>query len=354
MLLTDFRSANFESAQNELLESLSREGYCFVESGGSSEVLHILLSELSKFFQSASAEEKNQLQTYRSGFLRGYFPPLDPEGGKLERRKERFVFGGENNLFPGRYPHLKQAFNQLYLRHVRPIADTVYGSLQAYLESVNPDWAKRFQQFFLNPYSGEFEPSVLTYAMHYPAVRNAEKFLNQDHTVTISDPHVDMTTFTILPRGTGGATKMFDKSGKIIPIYDTSLSHDAMLIFVGKTLENLLEGIPYRNRNGTFPFRAFRHTVMNTPEEVAKHRDVIGYFFNGNLYRRYSRVRNAEEFGSIFIDRRPSAMQRAEPLRGMELTVRDRQYLTEQLFYSDVSPNAAMPPITLKQFKNVN
>src|SRR5436190_2487863 len=306
MLLADFRGANIESARNDLLEALSRDSFCFVESGGSSESLLILLSELSRFFRSASGEEKAQLQAYRSGFLRGYFPPFEPDGGKLERRKERFVFGGDNNLFPGRYPQLKHAFNNLYVKHVRPIADAVSLSLHAYLESANADWAKRFQQFFLNPYSGEFEPSVLTYAMHYPAVSNAEKFMNGDHTVTISDPHVDMTTFTILPRGTGGVTKMFDKSGKIIPIYDDSISPDAMLIFVGKTLEKLFEGIPYRNRNGSFTFRAFRHTVMNTAEEVAKDRDVIGYFYNGNLYRRYSCVRSAEEFGSIFIDRRPS------------------------------------------------
>ena len=46
-------------------------------------------------------------------------------------------------------------------------------------------------------------------------------------------------------------------------------------------------------------------------------------------------------------------MKRLEPLAGSELTVKDRQYLTERLFFSD-SPNAASPPVTLKQFRSVN
>lgn len=147
---------------------------------------------------------------------------------------------------------------------------------------------------------------------------------------------------------------MFDECGRIVPIYDSSTPPDAILVFVGKTLERLLEGIPFRNENGSFAFKALRHTVRNTPEEVSRDRDVIGFFFNGNLSRRYIAVANGEPFGTMFIDRRPLAMKELEPLSGAELTVRDRQYLTEQLFFSDTSPNAASPPITLKQFRKVN
>jgi hypothetical protein len=163
-----------------------------------------------------------------------------------------------------------------------------------------------------------------------------------------------MTTFTILPRGTGGATKMFDRCGETIPIYDSSIPPDAILVFVGKTLEMLLEGIPYEGDNGLFPFRAFRHTVTNTPEEVLRDRDVVGYFFNGNVNSRYIAVASGEPFGSIFVDRRPSALKQLEPLSGTELTVKDRQYLTEKLFFSDTSPNAAAPPVTLEQFRRIN
>jgi hypothetical protein len=288
------------------------------------------------------------------GSLRGYFPPIEPDSRKLERRKERYVFGGRNNLFPAGYPLLECAYNELYTSHIRRIADVVYMSLHAYLHETDSHLAKNFQQFFLDPCSGEFEPAVLSYAMHYPPLGNPEEFLNSDRTVTISDPHVDMTTFTILPKGTSGATKMFDKSGKVIPIYDSSIPCDAILVFVGKTLERLLEGISFKNKNGSFSFRAFRHTVRNTAEEVLKDRDVVGYFFNGNLNRRYITATNAEPFGSMFIDRRPLAMKQDEPLSGAELTVKDRQYLTEQLFFSDSSPNSASPPVTLKQFRRAN
>ncbi len=349
--LSDFRCATRRLAQNELLEALGREGFCFVVSDDSSQALHVLLSELSRFFGSATDQEKSGLEVFRSGFCRGYFSPLEPDSRKLERRKERYVFSDRSNLFPGNYPLLEHAYNKLYSRHIKRIADIVNTSLHAYLEETNSQWAKNFRRFFLDPHSGELEPSVLSYAMHYPPLENLEEFLNPDQTITISEPHVDMTTFTILPKGTSGATKMFDKAGEVIPIYDSSVPPDAILVFVGKTLEKLLEGIPFRNRNGSFPFMAFRHTVMNTPEEVMKGRDVVGYFFNGNLSRPYVTVANAEPFGSMFIDRRPLAMKQHEPLSGEELTVKDRQYLTEQLFFSDTSPNSASPPITLKQFR---
>jgi len=339
---------------DELLQALSRDGFCFIESVDSSLVLHPLLSELSRFFRSASDQEKNELKAYRRGLLRGYFPPLEPDSRALERRKERFVFGDKDNLFPRNYPLLEHAYNELYARHIKRIADVIYASVHAYLEQTDPQWAKNFKQFFLDPTSGDFEPGVLSYAMHYPPLTNPEEFLNPDHTVTISDPHVDMTTFTILPRGTSGATKMFDKSGKIVPIYDLSIPGDAILVFLGKTLEKLLEGIPFRNRNGAFPFKAFRHTVRNTPEEVLKDRDVVGYFFNGNPGRQYLTVARAEPFGSMFVDRRPVALRQLEPLSAAQITVKDRQYLTEKLFFSDTSPNSTSPPITLEQFRRVN
>jgi hypothetical protein len=190
--------------------------------------------------------------------------------------------------------------------------------------------------------------------MHYLALENPHEFLNADQTVTISDPHVDMSTFTVLPRGTSGATKMFDDTGRIVSIYDDSVPPDAIVVFVGKTLETLLEGIPFTSEHGTFPFRAFRHTVMNTPSEVPHDRDVVGYFFNGNAARQYIAAANAMPFGSMFIDRRPLAMKRLEPLSGAELTVKDRQYLTERLFFSDNSPNSASPPVTLHRYRNVN
>ena len=349
--LSDFGYATKRRAQSELLEALGRDGFCFVESDDSSQDLHVLLSELSRFFGSATDQEKSGLEMFRSGLCRGYFPPLEQNSRKLERRKERYVFSDRGNLFPGNYPLLEHAYDKLYSRHIKRIADIVNTSLHAYLEETNSQWAKSFRQFFLDPYSGKLEPSVLSYAMHYPPLENFDEFLNPDQTITISEPHVDITTFTILPRGTSGATKMFDKAGEVIPIYDSSVPPDAILVFVGKTLEKLLEGIPFRNRNGSFPFMAFRHTVMNTPEEVMKGRDVVGYFFNGNLSRPYITAANAEPFGSMFIDRRPLAMKQHEPLSGDELTVKDRQYLTEQLFFSDTSPNSASPRITLKQFR---
>jgi isopenicillin N synthase-like dioxygenase len=352
--LSDLICARKHSAQNDLLEALSREGFCFIESDDCSQLLDALLSELSSFFRSASDQEKNRLKAYLYGSLRGYLPPLDPDSPKLERRKERFVFGNNNNLYPDNYPLLAHAYDEFYTSHIKRIADVVYASLNAYLEKTDSRWAKNFQQFLVDPYSGEFEPAVLSYAMHYPPLTNPEEFLNPDQTVTTSDPHVDMTTFTILPRGTSGATRMFDRSGRIIPIYDSSTPPNAILVFVGKTLERLLEGIPFRNKNGSFPFKAFRHTVRNTLQEVLKDRDVIGFFFNGHVGRRYITVASAEPFGSMFIDRRPLAMRQLEPLSGAELTVGDRQYLTEQLFFSDTSPNAASPPITLKQFRRVN
>jgi isopenicillin N synthase-like dioxygenase len=351
--LSDFDHES-KPARNELLEALSRDGFCFVESGGSSEVVHALLSELSAFFGSAGAQEKLRLEAYRTGLLRGYFPPLEPDGRQLERRKERLVFGTRDNIFPAAHPLLKHTYNELYAKHIKRIADIVYMSLRAYLEETDSQCAKNFEQFCLDPFSGELEPSVLSYAMHYPPLKNPEEFLNPDQTVTISEPHVDMTTFTILPRGTTGSTKMFDESGKAIPIYDTSVPLNAILVFVGKTLERLLEGIPFRNKNGSFPFKAFRHTVRNSPEEVSKDRDVVGYFFNGNSNRRYLSVLDGEPFGSMFVDRRPSYMKELEPLSGAELTVRDRQYLTEKLFFSDTSPNSASPPITLKRFRSVD
>jgi hypothetical protein len=286
--------------------------------------------------------------------LRGYFPPLEPDSRQLERRKERLVFGTQDNIFPAAHPLLKHTYHELYTNHIKRIADIVYTSLYAYLEETIARYAKNFEQFFLDPVSGELEPSVLSYAMHYPSLKNPEEFLNPDQTVTISDPHVDMTTFTILPRGTAGSTKMFDESGEIIPIYDSAVPPHAILVFVGKTLERLLEGVPFRNKNGSFPFKAFRHTVRNTPEEVLKDRDVVGYFFNGNPSRRYLAVVNGEPFGSMFVDRRPLSMKELEPLAGAELTVRDRQYLTEKLFFSDTSPNSASPPITLRRFRSVN
>ena len=349
--LKDFGS---QFAQTRLLQALSKDGFCFIESGGSSHVLPSLLSELSSFFRSADDQEKNRLQAYRAGFLRGHFPPLEPCGRSLERRKERYVFGNKNNLFPENRPLLKHAYDELFTRHIKLIGDIVYASLHAYLEETHSPWAQAFQQFFLDPHSGEVEPGVLSYAMHYPPLNNPEEFLNPDQTVTISDPHVDMTTFTILPRGTGGATRMFDETGRTISIYDSSIPPDAILVFLGKTLERLLEGIPFKDKTGCFPFRAFRHTVRNTPEEVSKDRDVVGYFFNGNPARKYTTVANAEPFGSMFVDRRPAALKQLEPLCGTELTVKDRQYLTERLFFSETSPNSASPPITLEQFRRVN
>src|SRR6185295_18084435 len=260
--LSDFSNKKKQVARNELLEALSRDGFCFVDSKESSQALHALLSELSRFFGTAGTQEKQQLKAYLNGCLRGYFPPLEPSSRKLELRKERYVFGNGNNLFPGNYPLLKHAYDKLYTKHIGCIAEIVYTSMYVYLEKTDSRLARNFQQFFINPYSGELEPSVLSYAMHYSPVKNPEEFLNPDQTVTVSDPHVDMTTFTILPRGTGGATKMFDKSGKIIPIYDSSIPPDAILVFAGKTLERLLDGIPFENKNGSFPFKAFRHTVM--------------------------------------------------------------------------------------------
>ena len=352
--LNEIDGGQRQPAREELLEALSRDGFCFVESRGSSALLDALLSELSGFFGSASHQEKTYLKAYLWGCLRGYCPPLEPHSQRLERRKERYVFGNKNNLFPGNFPVLECAYNNVYSKHIQCIADVVYTSIYRYLHDIESQWAKNFRNFFLNPHSGEVEPSVLCYAMHYPRVEHSEEFANADQTVTVSEPHVDMTTFTILPRGTRGATKMFDESGKIIPIYDSSIPPDAILVFVGKTLERLLEGIPFKSRNERFPFRAFRHTVKNTIEEVSKDRDVIGFFFNGNSSRPYTTVADAKEFGSMFIDRRPSRMKQREPLSGTRLTVKDRQYLTEQLFFSDESPNSASPPVTLKQFRSVN
>jgi isopenicillin N synthase-like dioxygenase len=340
-----------DSDRNELLEGLSRDGFCFVVSDDSSRALEALLSELSRFFRSASDQEKSQLRAYPFGLLRGYFPPLEPDSPKLEERKERYVFGSKDNLFPEKYPLLEHLYNDFYEKHIRRIAHFVHSNLYAYLEETNAQWAKAFQQFFLDPCSGNFEPSVLSYAMHYPALKNPEDFIGPDQTVTTSDPHVDMTTITILPRGTTGATRMFDESGRTVPIYDSSIPPDAILVFVGKTLERLLENIPFQGTNGSFPFRSFRHTVKNTPEEVLKDRDVVGYFFNGNVNCRYLAAASGKEFGSMFIDRRPLRLKQLEQLSGAELTVQDRQYLTEKLFYSDTSPNAASPPITLEQFR---
>src|SRR5215831_12333983 len=101
-------------AHHEVLEALSRDGFCFVQSDNSSSVIESLLSELSRFFRTASDREKAASGAYLRGLLRGYFPPLDPESLKLERRKERYVFGGEDNLFPENYPRLKQAYEELY------------------------------------------------------------------------------------------------------------------------------------------------------------------------------------------------------------------------------------------------
>jgi len=352
--LSDFSDHKKQLARNLLLESLSQDGFCFVESNGSSQDILGLLSELSNFFIAAGDREKEQLKAYRCGYLCGYFPPIEPLSRKLELRKERYVFGSGNNLYPGNYPLIRHQYCRLFQRHIQCIAEAVHTSVHSYLEEANPQWAQTFRKFFLNPHSGELEPSVLSYAMHYPPVHNPEDFLNPDQTVTVSDPHVDMTTFTILPRGIGGSTKMFDQSGKIVPIYDSSVSSDAILVFAGKTLEKLLEGIPFRNKNGSFPFRAFRHAVMNTPEEVSKHRDVVGYFFNGNPGGQYLTVADGKEFGSMFIDRRPSIMKQREPLSQATLTVKDRQYLTERLFFSETSLNSASPSITLEQFRYVN
>jgi isopenicillin N synthase-like dioxygenase len=349
--LGDLSDDNRKPARNDLLEALSRDGFCFVVSDDSSHALEALLSELSRFFRSASHQEKSQLKAFLSGLLRGYLPPLAPDSPKLEERKERYVFGGRDNLFPEKYPLLKHVYNDLYEKHIRRIADSVHSNLLAHLEETNAQWARAFQQFFLDPCSDNFEPSVISYAMHYPALRNPEDFVGPDQTVTTSDPHVDMTTFTILPRGTTGATRMFDESGKAVPIYDSSIPPDAILVFAGKTLERLLENLPFQGRNGSFPFRGFRHTVKNTPEEVLKDRDVVGYFFNGNVNRRYLAAASGKEFGSMFIDRRPLPMKQLEPLPGAELTVKDRQYLTEKLFFSDTSPNSASPPITLERFR---
>jgi isopenicillin N synthase-like dioxygenase len=352
--LKDFSSSESRSARHGLLTALSRDGCCLIESDGSSHALAGLLSELSKFFRSACHQDKSYLSLYRHGILRGYFPPLDPASRKLELRKERYVFGKDGNVFPGNQPLLKHAYHALFANHVQPIADVVYESLAGYLEETRHDWAVNFRRFFLNPYSGELEPSVLGYAMHYLSLEDPHEFLNPDQTVTISDPHVDMSTFTVLPRGTIGGTKTFDSTGRIVSIYDGSVPPDAIVVFVGKILEKLLEGIPFTSAHGTCHFRAFRHAVMNTPAEARHDRDVVGYFFNGNVARQYIAVANARQFGSMFIDRRPLAMKQLEPLSGAELTVKDRQYLTERLFFSADSPNSASPPVTLQQFRSVN
>ena len=352
--LRDLCCGNGQPARNELLEALSRDGCCFVESDDSSRVRQTVLSECSSFFGSASHQERSQLTVYPCGLLRGYFPPLEANSRRLERRKERLVFGDKNNLFPGSCPLLRAAYSDFYTNHIKRIADVVHSSVYEYIREIDAYWAANFQRFFLDPSSGELEPSVLAYAMHYPPLEDPEEFLDSDDTVTISEPHVDMTTFTILPRGTSGATKMFDTSGKAVPIYDSSIPPDAIVVFLGKTLERLLEDIPFQNKDARYPFKALKHTVRIAPEEVVKGRDVVGYFFNGNVERRYLTVASAEEFGSMFIDRRPVRLKQLEPLSGAELTVNDRQYLTEQLFFSDASPNSASPPVTLQQFRSVN
>ena len=155
--------------------------------------------------------------------------------------------------------------------------------------------------------------------MHYPSLENPDEFLNPDQTVTISDPHVDMSTFTILPRGTSGATKMFDEAGSIVAIYDSSIPPDAIVVFVGKTLERLLRGIPFASEHGTCHFRAFRHMVMNTPAGSAERSGCSWGTFSTAMWLRGSlAVANATRFGSMFIDRRPPAMKRLEPLAGSD------------------------------------
>ena len=121
-----FSSSQGRSAKRGLLEALSRDGFCFIESDGSAHVLGGLLSELSRFFSSADHQEKGYLKAYRHGILRGYFPPVDPASRTLELRKERYVFGNHSNLFPGNHPLLKYAYDTLFANHVKAIADVVY------------------------------------------------------------------------------------------------------------------------------------------------------------------------------------------------------------------------------------
>src|SRR5262245_36237432 len=82
--LSDLDEGQRQPAREELLGALSRDGFCFIESRGSSALLHALMSELSDFFGSASPEEKTHLKGYLWGFLRGYCPPLEPGSRRLE------------------------------------------------------------------------------------------------------------------------------------------------------------------------------------------------------------------------------------------------------------------------------
>jgi len=256
------------------------------------------------------------------------------------------------------FPHLKQAYVDLYTTHVSRIIHAVVENIADSIGLENRPAGERFRRFFESKTSKRLDPAIIAYSMHYGPLTTEKEDCSGDNAVfEISPPHLDMSAITILPRGTSCGTLGVKPDNSLTEvIYDRSIPDDALLVFNGFTIQKLCEGLTLRKIDATSQrplFSAFKHAVIINKHQAMKDRDTIGFFVNGERNSPYRSAFNERDFSSVFLDRRSETLKASDPLP-KPMTVETRQYLTERLFHSEQSPNAARPPITWPEFSRNN
>ena len=285
--LKDLQSSGSRSAsaKSELMHALHSDGFVFVLSKGAGSAAEKLITEQQNFFRNATNTEKAKLNLVRYGLLRGYAPPIEPESLSLDQRKERYLYGTGHvpNIFPTRFPHLKQAYVDLYTTHVSRIVHAVVENIADSIGLENRPAGERFRRFFESKTSKRLDPAIIAYSMHYGPLTTEREDCSGDNAVfEISPPHLDMSAITILPRGTSCRTLGVKPDNNLTePVYDRSIPDDALLVFNGFTLQKLCEGLTLRRIDATSQrplFLAFKHAVIINKHQAMKDRDTIGFF----------------------------------------------------------------------------
>lgn len=325
-------AATRQRARDELTSALKSHGFVYVSKPGLGSVLDRLLELQLLFFRRATAGDKRAAALYRKGIARGYVPAKDTSPAALfSDRVERLVFSFRGNAVPKEWKLLGTTTQELIDSCVAPIAQCVLHSVACDLADRFPQYGDEYSQFFgFNEDTHAFTPTLQANTLYYPAIDSRRERRKQkgDATLTLEPPHVDLSALTLIPRANARSTQVFDPvSQKWQESYGEGVSEDALLVFNGKTQENLTYAF-LEDADGTSRslYPALTHSAEMDSEHSDRGRVVTACFVNGEPGALLKSLKTGHAFYTVS-DRRPERLREMDPLPTPR-TVASRVYLS--------------------------
>ena len=302
-----------------MTSALETHGYVYVSKAGLHVLLNTLLELQQLFFRRATPNDKQAATLYTEGIARGYVPAKNETAAAvLSDRVERLLFAFQGNAVPKAWKLLGATTQELIDTYIAPIAQCVLHSMACNLAGKFPQYGDGYKRFFgFTEETQQFTPTLQANTLYYPPIDWLEQAAWQDHaSLVVEPPHVDLSALTLIPRASSRNTRLFDPvRQEWQESYGEGIPEDSLLVFNGKTQENLTYaflGDAHEGTSGSL-YPALIHSAEMDKERSDEGRVVTACFVNGAPDGLLQSIKTNHAFHTVS-DRRPEALREIDPL----------------------------------------